>query len=100
MGNKLKKSHRRRDTKLQTQVKDEFLEIDYSAVHYDLDLVMGLIKYTIDQVSHLDQRAVLIEGLCNSNKLIFDDDKLEIRFMDELFALEKRIGEVVAVISL
>ena len=61
---------------------------------------MDLIKYTIGQVSHGEQRAVLIEGLCNSNKLIFDEDKLEIRFMDELFALEKKIGEVIAVVGL
>jgi hypothetical protein len=32
--------------------------------------------------------------------LIFDDDKLELRFMDELFGIEKHIGEVQAIISL
>jgi hypothetical protein len=42
----------------------------------------------------------LIEGFCNANKLIFDQDKLELRYMDEFFNIEKSIGEVVAVIGL
>jgi hypothetical protein len=42
----------------------------------------------------------LVEGFCNSGKLIFDDDKLEMRYMDELFMIEKNIGEVQAVIGL
>jgi hypothetical protein len=36
----------------------------------------------------------LIEGFCNSGKLIFDDDRYELRYMDELFMIEKNIGEV------
>ena len=43
---------------------------------------------------------ILIEGLCNSNKLIFDDDRLDLRFMDEIFAIEKNIGEIVAIVGL
>ena len=31
-----------------------------------------------------DQQYVLIEGLCNANKLESEDDKLEVRLMDEL----------------
>lgn len=42
----------------------------------------------------------MIEGFCNANKLIFDQDKLELRYMDEFFNIEKSIGEVVAVIGL
>ena len=46
-GEKLLKTKKYKDIKLQTQAKDEFLEIDYSAVHYDLNLVINLVKYTI-----------------------------------------------------
>jgi len=38
--------------------------------------------------------------MCNSQKLIFDDDRLELRFMDEMFSIEKQLGEVIAVIGL
>ena len=41
-----------------------------------------------------------MEGFCNSNKLINDDDKLELRYMDEFFKIEKNIGEVIAIIGL
>jgi len=75
------------------------LEIDYSAVHFDLDLVVELIKHTIQQVRK-GQKFILLEGFCNSGKLIFDDDRFELRYMDELFMIEKHIGEVQAVIGL
>ena len=42
----------------------------------------------------------MIEGLCNQSKLSNDSDKLELRYMDELFDIEKHIGEVVGVIGL
>lgn len=42
----------------------------------------------------------MIEGLSNSNKLVFEDDRLELRYMDELFMVEKHIGDVAAVIGL
>ncbi len=42
----------------------------------------------------------MIEGLCNSSKLIFDHDKLELRYMDEFFNIEKYLGEIIAVIGL
>jgi hypothetical protein len=43
---------------------------------------------------------ILLEGLCNNIKLSNEDDRLSLRYMDELFAIEKVIGEVAAVISL
>jgi hypothetical protein len=42
----------------------------------------------------------MIEGLSNSSKLVFEDDRLELRYMDELFMIEKHIGDVAAVIGL
>lgn len=41
-----------------------------------------------------------MEGVCNSSKLIDIEDKLELRFMDELLSIEHYIGEVAAVIGL
>jgi hypothetical protein len=38
--------------------------------------------------------------MCNSTKLANEDDKLEVRFMDELFNIEQFVGEVAAIISL
>mmetsp|Transcript_22762 Transcript_22762/g.21964 ORF Transcript_22762/g.21964 Transcript_22762/m.21964 type:complete len:289 (+) Transcript_22762:1990-2856(+) len=99
-GKRLLATKKPRDIKLQTQAKDEFNEIEYSAVHYELPLVMELIAKTISEVRRGSQRFVLIEGFCNSNKLIFDHDKLELRYMDELFNIEKTIGEIIAVIGL
>lgn len=79
-----------------TLAKDEF---EFSAVHYDLPLVIQLIKQTI-QERRTTQQFILLEGLCNATKLKQSLDKLQMRQMDELFALEKNIGEVNSVISL
>lgn len=99
-GKRLIATKKPKDIKLQTQAKDEFYEIDYSAVHFDLDLVIEVVKHTIDQVRGRSQKYILIEGFCNSGKLIFDDDRYELRYMDELFGIEKHIGEVQAIIGL
>ena len=81
--------------------KDEFNEEEYSAVHYDLDLVIELIKETIEKERKPYQSIIMIEGFCNSGHLGGDsDEKLELRFMDELFMIEKKIGEVQAVVGL
>ena len=50
MGKRLLATKKPKDIKLQTQAKDEFLEIDYSAVHFDISLVVELLKNTISQV--------------------------------------------------
>jgi hypothetical protein len=52
---------------------------------------MDLVKNTIDRM-RIHQKYVLLEGFCNSSKLIFDDDKLELRYMDEFLKIEKTIG--------
>jgi len=43
---------------------------------------------------------VLLEGFCNSTKLELEEDKLEVRMMDEFFQIEKHLGEVKAVFGL
>ena len=80
-------------------MKDEFNEIDYSAVHFDLNTVIDLVKDTLMSIK-TDQNFVLLEGLVNSGKLIMEDDQLELRYMDEFFMVEKHIGEVIGVIGL
>lgn len=61
------------------------MEAEYSAAHFDLDLVIELLKYTIQQVRNPTQRFVILEGLCNANRLASHDDRMELRLMDELF---------------
>ena len=56
-------------------------------------MVVDLVKHTVNKVKN-NQKIILLEGFCNSNKLSKDDDRLEMRFMDELFMIEKYIGEV------
>lgn len=70
----------------------------YSPVHFDLTLVMQLLKETITEKT-TNQKFVLIEGLCNSQKLEDIDDQLELRFMDEFFSIEAILGEVKAIIG-
>ena len=80
--------------------KDEYSEETFSAVHYDLDLVVELVCHTINQQRRPYQSFILLEGLCNSAHLTEEEDRLEMRFMDELFMIEKHIGEVQAVVGL
>jgi len=61
--------------------------------------VVELIKETIKE-KRTNQKFILIEGFCNSGKLLNENDRLELRFMDELFCIEKNIGDVVAIIGL
>ena len=43
-------------------------------------------------------RVILIEGMLNHHKLKSEDDRLQLRFMDELFTIEKVLGEVQSLI--
>jgi len=78
---------------------DPYDEEQYSAVHFDQALVIRLVLQKIAE-SRTDQRFILLEGLCNSGKLENPENRLELRFMDEFFAIEQNIGEVSAVINL
>ena len=83
-----------------SQAKDEYNEDEYSAAHFNLDLVVELVCHTIALQRRPYQCFILLEGLCNSGRLIGEDDHLELRFMDELFMIEKHIGEVQAIVGL
>jgi hypothetical protein len=62
--------------------------------------VVELIRKTIQKYRRPYQTTILLEGMCNSNRLVVDDDRLELRFMDELFMIEKHIGEVQGIVGL
>uniref|UniRef100_A0A7S3CSN3 Uncharacterized protein n=1 Tax=Strombidium rassoulzadegani TaxID=1082188 RepID=A0A7S3CSN3_9SPIT len=57
-----------------------------------------MIRETISE-KRSNQKYVILEGMCNSTHLSDFNDQLELRFMDELFKIEKIIGEVEAIIS-
>jgi hypothetical protein len=80
-------------------VADNFQEAQYSAVHYEVSTVMELLKDTVSS-KKTNQKFVLLEGLCNSQKLANVADQLELRYMDEIFSIEAIFGEVKAVIGL
>ena len=84
---------------LNSAKEDEFDEYKYSAVHFKSGLVMQLVQKTI-AANRTTQKFILLEGLINSNKLESTEEQLEMRFMDEFFAIEKNIGEVNSVISM
>lgn len=73
LGKKLLATKKPRDIKLQQQAKDEFQELEYSAVHFDLDNVIQIVKDTILQ-KRTNQKYILLEGLCNNSKLIQEED--------------------------
>mmetsp|Transcript_44530 Transcript_44530/g.60390 ORF Transcript_44530/g.60390 Transcript_44530/m.60390 type:complete len:126 (+) Transcript_44530:742-1119(+) len=98
MGRKLLASKQVKELDLNSNVKDEFGESEYSSVHYNLLLVMELIQQTIRE-KRTNQKYILLEGLCNNRKLQNEDERLELRHMDEMFGIENTIGEVVSVIS-
>lgn len=98
-GQKLLDTKKPREIKINSQTKDEFQEVDYSAIHFDLPLVLKLVKSTVNEVL-TNQKYILLEGLCNSNKLIKEEDLIEMRPMDELVEIEREVGEIVAVVSL
>jgi len=98
MGRKLLASKQVKELELNSNVKDEFGESEYSSVHYNLLLVMELIQQTIRE-KRTNQKYILLEGLCNNRKLQNEDERLELRHMDEMFGIENTIGEVVSVIS-
>lgn len=99
-GKRLLATKKTRDIVLHTQTKDEFCELEYSAAHFDLDLVIELLQHTVASVRNPTQRFVLLEGMCNASRLAKPDDKMSLRLMDELWAIERNIGEVQAVIGL
>ena len=100
LGKRIWKSMKPKDMTDDVKVsEDAFKEVEWSAVHYDMELIIELLRQTI-ACKRTNQQFILLEGMCNNRKLANEDDKLTLRYMDELFQIEKHIGEVSAVISL
>ena len=62
--------------------------------------MLSLLQHTISLHRKPSQRFILIEGLCNAQRLAGVEDKMELRLMDELFMIERFVGDVQAVIGL
>lgn len=80
-------------------IEDEFDEAQFSAAHFDQKLVMQMLSQTIVE-KRTTQKYILLEGFCNNKKLEEDKDKFANRVMDELFTVEKCLGEIAGVIAL
>ena len=64
-----------------------------------MQTVCAAIKECISE-KRTNQAYVLLEGMCNHKKLANEDDQMEVRYMDEFFALEELVAKIGAVISL
>lgn len=80
-------------------ISDEFEECEYSAVHFDQQLVMDLINHTVSE-NRTNQKYIVLEGVCNSLKLKDQMDRMEIRLQDELNMIEGCVGTIQAIIGL
>ena len=98
-GKKLLATRREKPIILSSQVKDEFNEIEFSPVHFNQTVIMELMKETVAS-KRSNQKYVLLEGMCNSPKLQDEEDRLELRLIDEFHDIEKYIGEITAIIGL
>lgn len=78
---------------------DEFEEAEYSAVHFDMKVVLAMLQSTLME-KRTNQAFVLLEGFCNTRKLENEADRLVMRDMDELFQIEKGLGQISGCINL
>ena len=88
-------------TKKPRELSKEYAGTDdskYCAIHYELKTVVNLIKQTIKKKGSKSQY-IVINGFLNAHKLESWEEKQEFRAMDELFAIEKEIGQVRTVIN-
>lgn len=99
LGQKLEASKIARELSQSVKQAGEFQHELYNPVHYDPTLVYELVNKMIAE-KRTTQKFVILEGLLNSQLLASDDDKIEIREMDEFFALEHFVGAVSGIISL
>jgi len=90
-GKLLCESRTNKEMCLPANVSDEIGEGEYSAVHFKQKLVMDLVSHTIAE-NRTNQKFIILEGVCNSNKLTNDSDKLELRLQDELNNIEANVG--------
>ncbi len=96
MGTRLAKTRKLRELVEEHKADEDWR---FCAVHYDRLAVIQLVKDSIRRL-RVQQEFILIDGLVNAHKLKNLADRLEVRAMDELFAIDKEIGEVRAILSL
>lgn len=80
-------------------LEDEFEEAEYSAAHFDVKVVLAMLSATLLE-KRTTQQFVLLEGFNNNKKLENESDRLVMRDMDELFQLEKGLGQIAGCINL
>ena len=91
IGKELKRTRKFRNTVEKTE--------EYCPVHYETKLLIALVKDTIKKL-RVEEKFVLVDGLLNTNRLKEENDKMELRVIDELLVIEKDIGEIRAIIRL
>jgi hypothetical protein len=79
-------------------VQDPHDEAQFSAAHFDSNLVMEVIQSTVAE-RRTNQTFILLEGICNTSKLANEEDRLTCREMDEFFMIEKCLGDIESVVS-
>ena len=96
IGKELSQRKKRKELKREYNKSAELL---YGAINYDYPLVLKMIKETIEKM-RTNQPYILINNLINSHKLAHADDQLDIRAMDELFLVNKEVGQVFSVLNI
>jgi len=89
-------------TKVCKEITEDFASnenIEFCAIHYDQKLILKILKDILSKSSGKYQIAI-INGYLNSHKLKGYEEKQDFRAMDELFAIEKEIGQIKGVINL
>lgn len=102
MGTRLQKSKQVKELIDEVRIQDtinKMQEFTYSPVHFDRKLVFELVNNTIRQ-RWTNQKFIILEGLINSQNLALEDDQMQIREMDEFFAIEHYIGKVTGILSM
>eukprot|EP00826_Nyctotherus_ovalis_P030639 TRINITY_DN2445_c0_g2_i1.p1 TRINITY_DN2445_c0_g2~~TRINITY_DN2445_c0_g2_i1.p1 ORF type:complete len:741 (-),score=248.26 TRINITY_DN2445_c0_g2_i1:325-2547(-) len=79
--------------------KELVVEDPYSSAHYENALILKLLKEQIKRAAGKYQTA-FISGYLSAYKLKGWEATQEFRVMDELFALEKEVGQIKSVVSI
>jgi len=85
---------------LQTKKPKELIvEDSYSAAHYENRLILRLLKENMKRIAGKYQIA-FIYGYLSSYKLKGWEEMQQFRVMDELFLLEKEVGQIMSIINI
>jgi adenylate kinase len=79
--------------------KELIIEDEYSAAHYENGLILRLLKENMKKIAGKYQTA-FVYGYLSSYKLKGWEEMQQFRVMDELFALEKEVGEIKSIINI